>query len=142
MKIVFHFTGNEPQTSGTGHPYAQSPTEPPRWKGFYADILITDSSQASDDGTRPFFAGDSIYIEGDGDAIKKALAMGLRALDGIEQVCRKRFADETEDIRQCPTCQCWVEFNETGRPVPHRNLNGIYDQEKGYPACESIWAGD
>jgi hypothetical protein len=137
MKIVFRFTGHAPQTSGSGHPYVQATTEQPRWRGFHASMVIVDSEQPTN--LHPLFEGDAIYIEGDGDAIRKALQAGLRTLDGIEYVCRKRFERETEDIRQCATCGCWVEFNDLGQPVPHRNIHGPCDPDRGYPVCDSLW---
>jgi len=138
MKHVFQFYGKEPQVSGTGRPYTQAINEPPRWRGFQADILMVDSSQATEDGKRPFFEGDSIYIEGDGDSIRKALEDALSAIKGIEQLAREDYERQAARTTQCEVCHGWVEWRNDGRLQHHRNITipATADDNMNHPICE------
>jgi hypothetical protein len=89
MRIVYDIRGPEPQVSGTGGHYAFSIVKPPEYHGFSAELLIVDTNGGRN--LEDFKEGDAIYIEGDGEAIRKALTQALSLLDLIEETAREHI---------------------------------------------------
>ena len=102
MRIIHDFHGKKPTTTGSGRAYSGGCSKPFVWQGFRAELLACDG-----DGTGE--EGDALYLEGDGESIRKVLTQLLEILDTVEGLERKRVDDLVARQVQCPTCQTWVD---------------------------------
>jgi hypothetical protein len=131
MRFVFEFHGKDPTASGSGSHYSMGPiTKPPVYHGFQANLVIVDCSQAV--GVDPFVEGDALYLEGNGESIRKALTAALRILDGVEMFAVENAAREIARTRQCPACGCYVRVFE-GKYDDHHPVT----RKDHEPRCEA-----
>lgn len=96
MKHVLEFYGTHPQATGGGRRYIGA--DPGEWTGFRAEILVTDTNGDGD-------SGDSLYLEGDGDSLRRALTAALRILDIVEKIERDRLAARPQASPSAPEQQ-------------------------------------
>jgi len=127
MRIVFDFHGKHPCVGGGGNVYANAITKQPEWPGFQVDLIIQDVEQAHDG--KPFWEGDAIHLEGNGETIKEALKLALDVITTVEELSQKQFARRVERTAQC-VCGCWIEKRDDGKfPTHHAVLT------EGQPLC-------
>jgi hypothetical protein len=117
VRTVFEFYGKNPSVSGFGDVYAHSIKKRPTWPGVRISLLIVDADQPR--AGQPYREGDAIEVEGDGEAIRKALRDALSMVDFIERHARKQFEEETARSARCPQCGCWIQRMESGAFPPH-----------------------
>lgn len=124
MRIVFDFHGKDPTAGGSGSLYGNSIVKPPEWPGFSVDLVICDAEQPRNGD--PFWEGDTIHLEGNGETIREALKQALRIVDTVEKIAREQFVRRVARTHQCVTCKCWLELTRENKFPPH-----------GSPLCKS-----
>jgi hypothetical protein len=119
MRIVFDFHGKDPCVGGGGSLYSNKITEAPTWPGFSVELTICDTDQPRDG--KPFWEGDAIHWEGNGETILAALKQAISVVELAEEHARKQFAKRVERTEQC-VCGCWVERMDNGKLMPHHDV--------------------
>jgi hypothetical protein len=89
MRHVFEFYRSRPTATGSGKRYIGADENV--WAGFRAELLCCDSDGKGGDG-------DALYLEGDGESLRKALTGLLRILDTVEKIERDRLEKRREKL--------------------------------------------
>lgn len=134
MRIVFQFHGRSPQASGSGDAYMPAAHVAPgsaTFPGFQAELMVVDTDGKGNEG-------DALYLEGDGESLKKALLGLLGTLDAAEQSARREWERVRLTIRQCGVCERYFQ-SRGDRLVQHHALTQPADL-KGpgmvWPLCK------
>jgi hypothetical protein len=130
MRIVYEFHGKDPCVSGGGSLYALRIDRPPEWPGFRVELVLCDTEQPKDG--KPFFEGDAIHWEGDGDTIRNALKQALSIVDFAEQHALEQFAKQMDRTERCPQCGCWVERLSNNQLMSH---HAVLSNTEDAPLC-------